>query len=179
MIWRGSTAQNGTLITHNNCHQFSRVKLCELSNEQPYLIDAKFTIFAQLGESIPYLEQFRSEMVSYENQFNYKYHILIDGNTSSYSASGWKFFANSVIFKPHSRWVQWYYSQLHPWAHYVPVATDLSDLVEKIQWAIQNDSLAKEIAHNSREFALSHITHPNNLAYLHYALLKYSKLRFK
>ncbi|GEM_PF-1345320 len=179
LIWRGSTAQNGLLISNDNVHQFSRVKLCELSLQHPHLIDAKFTIFAQLGESIPYLQQFESGMMSFESQLNYKYHILIDGNASSYSASGWKFFANSTIFKPHSRWIQWYYSGLHPWVHYIPVTEDLSDLVEKIHWTIHHDSLAKEIAHHSRKFALSHLTHPNNLLYLRLALLKYSKLKFK
>lgn len=178
MIWRGSTAQ-GMMITNSNFHQMSRVKLCELSFEQPQLIDAKFTIFAQFGEPVPYLEQLRGEIVSFEDQLNYKYHILIDGNASAYSASGWKFFTNSLVFKPDSRWIQWYYSQLIPFVHYVPVNASLSDLLEKIQWAIQNDSQAKAIAQNSRDFACTNITFPKSLTYLCLALLKYSKLKFE
>jgi hypothetical protein len=179
MVWRGSTAQNGIIITNSNFHQLSRVKLCELSFQKPQLIDARFTIFAQLGEPVAYLEQFRGETIRFEDQFNYKYHMLVDGNASSYSASGWKFFTNSLVFKSDSKWIQWYYSQLTPWVHYIPIKTDLSDLVEKLEWAIQNELLAKTIAHNSREFALTHITHLNNLTYLYLALLKYSKLKFK
>ena len=126
MIWRGSTAQ-GVAITNSNFHRLSRVKLCELSYEQPQLIDAKFTIFAQFAEPVSYLEQFKGEIISFEDQLNYKYHILIDGNASSYSASGWKFFANSLVFKPSSKWIQWYYNQLIPWVHYIP--PDLCQLV--------------------------------------------------
>ncbi len=178
MIWRGSTAQNG-VVTMSNCHQLSRVILCSLSLAMPELIDAKFTHFAQLGEPIPFLEQLAGERVSFEEQFHCKYHILVDGNASAYSASGWKFFTRSLVFKPNSSWIQWYYRQLKPWVHYVPVEADLSDLVKKMEWALQNDLHSKKIAQNSRDFALTHLTLSFHLAYLHLALVKYSKLNFK
>ena len=37
--------------------------------------------------------------------------------------------------------------------HYVPVAHDLSDLMEKIDWLRNNDEEAKKIAFNAIEFA--------------------------
>ena len=178
MIWRGSTAQEGGAIANSNYEQFSRVQLCSLSLAMPELIDARFTHFAQLAEPVPALEPLRGEWVSFEKQFKYKYHILVDGNASAYSASGWKFFTNALVFKPNSSWVQWYYGQLQPWVHYVPIEADLSDLLDKIQWAIQNDLQSKTIAKNSREFAITHLTLHYNLAYLHLALIKYSKLKF-
>jgi hypothetical protein len=165
------------MVTNDNFYQLSRVRLCELSRELPQFLDARFTIFAQLAEPVPYLENLRGERISFEEQLNYKYHILIDGNASSYSASGWKFFTNSLVFKPDSKWEQWYYHKLKPWEHYVPVDANLLDLVENIQWAIQNDAQAEAIAKNGCRFARSHLTLADSMVYLYLALLKYSKLR--
>ncbi len=181
LMWRGSTAQgslDGELMRADNVHRFSRVILCKLSQQYPRLIDAKFTFFAQGGENIPSLQAYSSEMVSFEKQIQYKYHIYVDGNVSPYTGSGWKFFINSLIFKPDSPWTQWYYDALKPFEHYVPVKMDLEDLVEKVQWAISHDVEASRIAKNCRNFALSHITLPDNLLYLYYIIYRYSNLSF-
>lgn len=178
LIWRGSTAQLWTWLTEKHLPQLTRVTLCELSQRYPELIDAKFTIYAQGGEAIPYLRQFKGERCSFEEQLSYKYHILIEGNTCAYSTSGWKHFGNSLLFKHDSRWIQWYYSAMKPHVHYIPVKQHLSDLVNALQWAIDHDEEAQTIAHNCRQFALSHITLADDLTYLYYLVLRYSQLNF-
>lgn len=180
LIWRGSTAQQGWRITmtEENLPYFSRVTLCKLSHQYPSLIDARFTIFAQGGESIPSLQRYKGEWVSYNDQMKYKYHLLIDGNVSSYTCSGWRFFSNSVVFIPESPWIQWYYQALTPYVDYIPVAADLSDLIVKIEWAIDHDKEAKKIAEQARDFALNHLTLPHCLNYIYYAIWKYSMLPF-
>ena len=183
LIWRGSTAQKDLydsceLMTSENFHLYSRVKLCELSRDYPHLLNAKFTCFVQGAESIPCLSEFRGEYISFEEQFHYKYHLFIDGNAAPYSASGWKFFTNSLIFKPESVWVQWYFNALKPFVHYVPVKKDLSDLADKIIWAQVSDEKAKKIAGNARAFARKNITVTENLAYFYFLLEKYSQLNF-
>lgn len=178
LMWRGSTAQLWRRLTETDVPFLSRVKLCELSLQHPDLIDAKFTIFAQGGENIPSLRKFKGERVSFEDQLKYKYAIVIDGNTFAYSASGWKLFGNFLIFKPDSDWIQWYSSEFMPWEHYIPVRSNLSDLVEMIRWAKANDESAERIAQASRDFALTHLAIEDDLAYLYFACLKYSKLRF-
>lgn len=176
MIWRGSTAYWGISQTESNLDENLRIKLCTFSEAYPHLIDAKFTIFAQGAEGIPSLLRFLGNRISFEKQMGYKYHILIDGNACSYSASGWKLFTNSLLFKPNSPWIQWYYNDLKPWIHYVPVRADLSDLIEKIQWALAHDLEAKLIAENTRTFALEHISEPMNLAYLYAVLIWYNSV---
>jgi len=182
LIWRGSTAQrlsdDTDYMTLDNVHLFSRVSLCILSKMFPDLIDAKFTLLAQGGEYISYLQQFKGEFVSFEKQLEYKYHILIDGNSSPYSASGWKFFSNSLIFKPDSSWIQWYYNALEAEVHYIPVKENLDDLVDKIEWAKAFDEEAEIIAQNARQFAINNLTLEKNLIYLYNLLLKYSQLKF-
>ena len=90
----------------------------------------------------------------------------------------WKHFSNSVIFKPDSRWVQWYYAAMEPYVHYIPVNKNLDDLVESLQWALQHDEQAKAIAQNCRDFALTHMTLTHDLVYLYYVIMKYSPLNF-
>lgn len=178
LIWRGSTAQKWLHLEEKHLPILSRLKLCELSELYPALIDAKYTIFVQGGEQIPYLRKFRGERVSFEEQMRCKYHILIDGNTCPYSNSGWKFFVGSLLFKPDSRWIQWYYDELKPGVHYIPVKENLSDLLEKLEWAIEHDKEAKTIGERCRALALTHLTSPNNLLYLYLAVLHYSELSF-
>ena len=180
LIWRGSTAQSGfgMPFTEDTLDFFSRVTLCKLSQMYPDLINARFTIFAQGGEKIPSLQKFKGDWIPFEEQMNFKYQIQIDGNVASYSASGWKLFSNSLIFKTESPWIQWYSNELKPFVHYIPVRENLEDLLDQIKWARENDAEAKQIAKNARDFALTHITLSDDLRYLYYAICKYGQLTF-
>lgn len=60
--------------------------------------------------------------------------------------------------------------------HYVPVNRDLSNLVEKIQWAKQNDNVARRIARQAQQFANEQLT-PDKVLCYHVTLLKVN-LRF-
>ncbi len=178
LIWRGSTAQaslDGELMRPDNIHRFSRVILCELSQKYPELIDAKFTFFAQGGENIPYLKRFQARQMPFEELIQYKHHLFIDGNVSPYSASGWKFFINSLIFKPDSPWIQWYFNALRPYEHYIPLQKDLSDLVEKFLWVKNHSEEASRIVRQTREFAVKNLILSNHWLYFYYLLEEYSR----
>jgi hypothetical protein len=136
------------------------------------------TFFVQGGEALPCLRKFHGEWMPYEAQFHYKYQLLIDGNASSYTASGWRFFTGGLIFKPESLWRQWYYGALQPGVHYIPLRADLSDLIEKIHWARVHDAEAATIAKRARQFALSHLLQKEQLAYLYFLLQAYHHLNF-
>jgi hypothetical protein len=81
-----------------------------------------------------------------------KFLIEIDGNANS-----WGFFAKLLmgccILKVESPFEQWFYRRLQPWVHYVPVANDLSDLPEKMQWCLKNERACRKIADVGRRFA--------------------------
>jgi hypothetical protein len=64
------------------------------------------------------------------------------------------------------------------YVHYVPVNEDLSDLVEKLEWAKAHDQEAKEIAANAHQFACEHIAQEACDEYLYHLLVAYSKLNF-
>jgi hypothetical protein len=183
LIWRGSTMQNALdsstcYLTQENLQLFNRVRLCELSRDFPHLINAKFTSLVNGGEFLPYIQSLEGRRMSYLKQIRHKYQMLIDGNASSYNASGWRFFADSLVFKPDSNMVQWYFSALKPFEHYLPVKTNLEDLVEKVQWARKHDAEAERVAHNGCEFARNFLKAINGEVYLYYLLQEYSRLNF-
>lgn len=53
-----------------------------------------------------------------------------------------------VSLKVDSTKIEYFYSNLEPWVHYVPIKSDFSDLLEKVEWLRNNDDKAKEIAKN-------------------------------
>jgi hypothetical protein len=48
--------------------------------------------------------------------------------------------------------MEWFYSRVEPWVHYVPVSLDLSDLEERVEWALQNDDEAQAIVKRANRF---------------------------
>ena len=49
----------------------------------------------------------------------------------------------SLVFKQDSEYYEHFYYQLKPWVHYVPLRQDLSDVEEKVLWAVGNDDKVK------------------------------------
>lgn len=177
LIWRGVTTQ--AFYSLDNFQNIPRVILCHLSQKFPELIDAKFTKLDQGAENIDACKQYLGDKIPYEEIISYKYQMWIDGNAVSYSESGWRFFTHSVIFKPDSENVQWYFGEIKPWVHYVPVKANLEDLVEKISYIKNNDAFALELAQNVHNFALECIPREKCLDYLYHLLMAYSKLKFE
>lgn len=68
----------------------------------------------------------------------YKYQINIDGTVAAYRLP-YLLAGDSVVLKQDSIYYEHFYSQLQPWVHYIPVKADLTDLLEKIQWAKDHD----------------------------------------
>jgi hypothetical protein len=81
----------------------------------------------------------------------YKYHIDIDGFSNAWSGLFTKLLMGCVVFKVKSiyDYRQWYYKLLVPFKHFIPVASDLSNLEEQIDWAIKNPRACNEISCNA------------------------------
>lgn len=93
------------------------------------------------------------ERMTTMQQLQFKYHLVIDGNTPA-SNGQWVFATGSVpviVTHPGNRW--WADTELQPMVNYVPVKYDLSDLVEKIEWLVSHDAEAKQIAQNALAFS--------------------------
>ena len=168
-FWRGATSGIGRRLVAIGQHPdpatrwrgAPRIHLCEIARLNPDIIDAGITAVVQIADpdaqnwlqSHDLLRQF----VPSESFQKYRYQIDIDGNTNSWSGFFIKLLTGSPVLKVASRlgFQQWYYDRLIPWVNYVPVASDMSDLVEKVLWLRANDDAARNIGAAGRELAES------------------------
>jgi hypothetical protein len=65
---------------------------------------------------------------------------------------------------------------LLPYVHYIPVLPDLSDLEEKVEWAIDNDEAARKIQAAGRLMAERVMTDDQNDCYFSAVLLEWARL---
>ncbi|KAL1490494.1 hypothetical protein ABEB36_013178 [Hypothenemus hampei] len=162
LFWRGRDS---------NRH---RLELINLSRKYPELINASLTnFFFYRDEEIVYGP--KSEHISFFKFFDYKYQLAIDGTVAPYRTP-FLLVGGSLVFKPHSKYFEYFYEQLEPHIHYVPVKTDLSDLKEKIIWAKDHDQEAKIIAQNGQNFANNHLLPEHVFCYYFHVLNELGKV---
>ena len=82
------------------------------------------------------------------------------------------------MFKQDSKYVEHFYSQLQPGKHYIPFRADLSDLLDKIRWAQENDEEARQIAENARSFSEENLM-PREILCYHALLFREWNKRLK
>ena len=146
-IFRGSSTGYGTCINTN-----MRLKAAYLSqhtkpdeNGIPYL-DAgitKWNCRARKTIHSEYIQTIRVDELPFDTtlspymtlneQLKYKYIINIDGHVKAFRLS-MELGSGCVVLLVESEWKLWYSNMLIPYKHYVPVKSDLSDLIEQIKW---------------------------------------------
>lgn len=165
-FWRGNTTG---MRMGEHWRGLPRLQLCELANKvnNQNLFDVGVSSFAQTSkkeakeiQALGYARGF----VPMSSSSRYKYQIDIDGNSNAWSALFQKLLSGSTVLKVASpgNFRQWYYDELIPWVNYVPVKSDMSDLVEKIHWLIEHDDEAMQIGVNGRKLA-SKLTYDEEL----------------
>ena len=155
-LWRGSS----TGYRHNkSVYDLPRIKLCLLARNS-LLLDCGITSFVQMSDeeiSDLSLLKIHSSFIDSGRYADFRYHIDIDGNSTAWSALFCKFLSGGLVFKICSQdgYKQWYYDRLVAWKHFVPVKSDLSDLLENLEQIRLQPLLAQEIAACGRQLALS------------------------
>ena len=176
-IWRGMTT--GGSYYKDIYQRFPRVKLVQLSNNFPEILDAKFnTIYGDyyVKSIFPQLN-YMGETLPIEDHMQYKYQILIDGNSAPWTRGFWQLHCNSVILKQTSNYIQWYYELLKPYVHYIPFDYHCTDLIEKIRWAQNNEDKVLEIIKNANSVAENCLQYSDILLYMYAVINKYAKLQ--
>ena len=158
--WRGM--MTGGQFTPLNFLSFPRSQAISLSLENPDWLDAKYVASAQQKKGFEEYRSYFGHPMSIEEQIQYKYQLLIDGNSCAYSRAYWQLFSNCLLFKQQSDAVQWYYRALLPFVHYVPVGRDLSNLLEALSWAKSHDE---------------NLSIEKVFQYMYLLILEYSKLQ--
>lgn len=69
----------------------------------------------------------------------------MDGTVAAYRYP-YLMLGDSLVLKQDSPYYEHFYMALKPWKHYIPIKRNLSDPVEKVEWAQENDGEAKKTA---------------------------------
>lgn len=157
-----------------------RGKTCLLSLKHPQLINAgtNWTLEnSVIQELVSKGIDPRKEFLSHKKQMRYKYLIDIDGHTCTYPGLQWKMLSNSTVIKQETKNKMWFFYNMKPWIHYVPVKEDMSDLLQKILWCKENDKQAQKIAEQGRELAINSMMPEHCLLYCYKVLKKYAQLQ--
>ncbi|KAJ6536919.1 glycosyl transferase family 90-domain-containing protein [Mycena capillaripes] len=178
--WRGMS--NGGMIIRNNYHQFARFKLVDIGRNNLDLMDVAITTFAETlcgeecdREAVVAEYSITGARQPRESLYHYKYAIDVDGTTFSGRFLG-LLRSGSLVFKS-TIFEEYFNSWLRPFEHYVPVLPDLSDLVQKIQWANSNPEEARLIQQRGLEVARRIITDDQNDCYLFGVLIEWAELQ--
>lgn len=88
----------------------------------------------------------------------------MDGNSWS-SRFGTLLCYNSVVIKVEPQYVEFFYSELRPWVHYIPVRDDFADLEENVAWALNvaNDAQVQRIIGAANQWCSKRLV-PDELA---------------
>lgn len=105
--------------------------------------------------------------------FQYKYQLNIDGSVAAYRFP-YLLIGDSAVFKQDSPYYEHFYNMLEPGKHYIPVKRDLSDLVKQIQWAIDNDDIARNISMEGYKWARDNLM-PTDIYCYHMSLINVSR----
>ncbi|KAL7566915.1 hypothetical protein ACA910_008639 [Epithemia clementina (nom. ined.)] len=98
---------------------------------------------------------------SMNEQLKYKMLIFIDGNDMA-SGLKWGLLSRSVVMMPRTRYTSYAMDELmRPFVHYVPLKHDLSNVEEIIQWVLDHDEEAQQIAHRGSLWIQDLVFHPD------------------
>jgi ADP-heptose:LPS heptosyltransferase len=157
-FWRGTTT--GVPATAGDWRSLDRIKLCQTAQQHSGsgLFDVGFSSISQIPDPqvVNWIEASGMALgrVPWEDWGRYKFLIDIDGNSSPWSNLIQRLLTGSPVLKVESRrnLAQWYYDDLLPWTNYVPIASDCSDLLDKVQWLAKHDDSARRIGENGFDF---------------------------
>ena len=152
-----------------------RDPLILLSRSNPDLIDAQYTKNQAWKSPKDTLGRDPAPTISFEDQCTYKYLINLRGVAASFRYKH-LFLCKSTVIQVESDWIEFFYPTLLPWIHYVPVASDMHDLKDKILFLKNHDNISKEIAENGYDFIYNKLTIESVTCYWHHLLSEYSKL---
>ncbi|XP_031848296.1 protein O-glucosyltransferase 2 [Nomia melanderi] len=153
-----------------------RLDLIDISRKHPDLFNVSITNFFFFKNEMDKYGPVQSR-TSFFNFFKYKYQLNIDGTVAAYRFP-YLLAGDSLVLKQKSKYYEFFYNDLVPEKHYVPVENDLSDLVEKIIWAKEHDGDALEISKAARQFARDNLL-PRDILCYHVVLFNEWNKRLK
>ncbi|MGD1277421.1 MAG: glycosyl transferase family 90 [Tepidisphaeraceae bacterium] len=106
-----------------------------------------------------------------------QYRFLIDLQGRGFSARlKLLLFTGRPLFVQERRWNEYYFSELQPYVHYIPVREDLSDLISQLDWAHAHPDRCAAIAAEAQRFAQTRLRRRHAVQYLAQRLIECSSV---
>jgi len=181
LFWRGSVEITNEDIRPGG-HIVYRTKLVMLSQVFPHIIDAAFTGVRAENETM--FKAFTSRYplgkyvpVSHAAKYKYLMNTYGNGDFKWNNRMRGLLLTGSAIFVQTSPLYEFWYRDLVPYKHYIPVKEDLSDLIVQVEWARANDDKVREIGAAGKRFALERLKMEHIYCYWWRLLHKYAALQ--
>ncbi|XP_034032235.1 protein O-glucosyltransferase 1 isoform X2 [Thalassophryne amazonica] len=152
-----------------------RDPLILLSRDDPQLVDAEYTKNQAWKSEKDTLGRPPAKEIPLVDHCKYKYLFNFRGVAASFRLKH-LFLCGSLVFHVGDEWQEFFYSQLKPWVHYIPVKQDLSDVRDLLLFVKENDAIAQEITTRGEEFILNHLQMQDIYCYWERLLTEFSKL---
>ncbi|WP_378948947.1 glycosyl transferase family 90 [Mesorhizobium sp. ANAO-SY3R2] len=161
IVWRGGMNGCGWVgfspeDADNEAVQ-QRLRMAMRLKDKPGL-DVRFSELHQSAAAFgPYLlrQGLLGEHKPARSWLGHKFAIDIDGYTNTWSNLLVRMLYGCCVLKVASQFGfrQWYYDEIKPFEHYVPVSADMADFAEKIEWVRSHAAEAKAIAERGQALA--------------------------
>jgi EGF-domain serine glucosyl/xylosyltransferase len=153
-----------------------RDPLVLLSRSDPNLVDAKYTKNQSWRSKEDTLGDNPAEEIKLEDHCKYKILFNFRGAAASFRFKH-LFLCDSVVFHVGNELLEFFYDALKPWVHYVPIVEkDLSDVKNLIEFVLENDQVARQIAKRGRDFIMEHLKMDDIYCYWEELIKEYTKL---
>lgn len=154
LVWRGATTGRFSVApTWTNFS--SRYHIPRVRAENHPGVDVGFSEIVQIRETEPLHAEVSAALaprLSMADQLRAKYLLVLEGNDTA-SSLKWMLASNSVVVMPRPEYATWACERfLRPGVHYVPIRTDLADLVDVMAWLRANDAACQTISDNASAF---------------------------
>jgi hypothetical protein len=165
VVWRGGLTENNA----DKVFDSVRWRLCklvheELTGDQKDMFDVGLTdipvfLRKQIDIDADQVGGLVEGIKPMNNFMTYQAVLDCDGNSWS-SRFGTLLCYNSVTIKVEPLYVDYFFHDLIPWKHYVPVRADLSDLVENVAYVLDpmNEHIVKEIVAAANQWCAERFT---------------------
>lgn len=169
-VFRGSATQCSSDVDHNQ-----RLKAAQLGHANPKLLNVGITNWKErpkknYEEEMKIIDrkQFNFNLIeplTKEQQSEFKYILHIAGYVSAFRLAG-EFRLHSVVLIVDSDYKLWFQHLLQPYHDFIPIKSDLSDLISVVSWCQKNDKKCHEIANNGYKFYEKYLTKDGMFDYM-------------
>ncbi|XP_058042907.1 protein O-glucosyltransferase 1 isoform X1 [Ahaetulla prasina] len=151
-----------------------RDPLILLSRGNPDLVDAEYTKNQAWKSEKDTLGRPPATEVPLVDHCRFKYLFNFRGVAASFRFKH-LFLCGSLVFHVGEDWQEFFYPQLKPWVHYIPVQSDLSNVRELLEFVRENDDIAQKISDRGRQFIMDHLQMEDITCYWEQLLKEYFK----